>query len=1043
MLWDYERRDERAGTLHETIQTLAPPVVAAIPAHYWEDALRHSVYLSLVRDKIDQLIAKGDVISPDSKPDEHASKEVDDHDLWEKIKTAPFDRVPEAEHASYGDVTIMAKGRLMEETGGFRFTEDETNKDKCSDEKCREGVKAFWSVKRVRQREAETSPGRYHYELTFSVISQLHKKQRKPYENPARTFTVWESDPNKVVEMPQEHRGPERIQPHTQRPQRAIWVHRNIKPRYINHSHQHGLERLFSSLFADEDYGYEEPRYRPVPHLSPHSQHSKAGYVSSPSDQQKRLTPYPYKTHNYKYSRPLPPPPHPPHYHHSYSEIEGYHAPPTDHRYSQVKPPIRPNRPGFLPTPPASTLPTKNWTGDDDGKKSNSTDHTTRGPEIVTVHYSKPRPGAMKVSYLPDHVRPPIYNAPPGVFVTMDKKPFKPMPPLKLITKPAKSHKPIDFRPSPQVLDLQQFSEPDPLFDTAFRPITWNYSSANTTEKSEVVESSTQHIRKSTTKGKKPPKKHENIKSQIITTTTPEIITASQDSEESEDMEWANIVGAFAKTTPMASDNKNETASESTTSAPSSTTKSTTSTKKRTTSTTETAAEATTSTTPRPPKRTRPPHKFNKSDKIKKHKRTTTTTTNAPASEKSTQDLTPQASSSTATKPNWSATTKAQSTTSVPTSTTSTTMKPTTTTTRATTTTTTSTPPPTSTSTEGKVAVGTTQPKTKNRFRQSTLMQKGTSVNHDKWSSITTQDKTRPMGSTSKYSRRKGSNFQGYVSTSTQRNTGTQDNKHENPVTTAQSVTTKLVSTTEPTYEDYENNRETEDYFINQEEELIAANEDTEEEKATEKPYQEQETRDHSEFIFQTTAIPNDRTNEIVAKEEESITTEEITTSPPKNRTKCKKRKPTTEAPTEKSHVEAPSTTTSITTTSTNSPTSSFFDDLFSSFTASHKTDKKLENEWTSSLEPDEQESENHAQFVKIDDDLQDFLDSIGEGKKQTESPHQYEDEDDESPKDIKDSPVFEYEDDDDTDAEASARDSDRYDYHERPYSLLELMEIE
>ncbi|KAJ2949623.1 hypothetical protein O0L34_g15547 [Tuta absoluta] len=1071
--WHHDRRDSRAGTLHETIKTDAPPSVAAVPAHYWEDALRHSVYLTLVRDKIDQLIAKGEVISPDSKPDQYVSKDIDDHDLWEKIKTAPFDRIQEEEPSSFGDVTIMAIGRLIEEKNGFRFTEDERSKEKCKDEKCMDGVKAFWSVKRVRQREVETSPGKYHYELTFSVSSQHPKKQKKPYENPVRTFTVKETNQNQALDMPQEHRAKEklRILPpgHPPRPTRAIWFHKNIVPTQ-GRQIQHGLDRIFSSFFSDDDDDYEPPRYRP--HVQPtppqHPQYAKMGYVSSPSDQQKRLTPYPYRPQTvYKYTRPIgPPPPYHQHPHHQFigsveTDSAGHSY--QDFRFGPPPKPIRTTRPAVLPTPlpPAPT----NKTESDSEKQTTQIvkQNVTEAPfiqttDVKTIHKTvhKYRPGPMKINYLPDHVRPPIYNAPPGVFVTMDKKPFKPMPPLKFHNKPLK-HKPIDFRPSPQVLDMQQFSEPDPQHDTAFRPITWNhYAEKTTTEKAEttadVAESSTQvnKTRKTTHKGKKPPKKHENIQPSR-TTSAPEIITASSDSgEESDAMQWANVVGAFSKTTPVASEKKSEvpeSTTPTTTSSSTTTTAATTTTtvKRRTTTTTEAPEETTTTRKPRT-KRTRPPPKFAKPNTLKKHKRITTTTTQAPEV-KPTQDLTPQASSVTASKPPKPSTTtstaKPNTTTATSTTTTTrptpTTTRPTTTTTKATTTTKTTTQSP---KPESKDTVSTTQPKIKNRFRQSTLMTKGTSVKHDKWTAPTSPDKSKttgPAATSSPTGRRKGSNFHGYVSSTTPRNDKEYTKFHEDkgPI---KPLTVKPLATTTQSYEEtvdqYENNGESSDYTGKD-------NENFEDEPSG---TEEQESRDHLEYIFQSTT-PSERTNEV---DVEPITTEQIITSPlsaPKNKTKCKKKKTqnsTTTEDFEESNVEQTTSTMSvvpITTTEVSTP--SIFEELFGSFTVDDRVEDSKKSPSTMKPDLQEQGSEKHGQFVKLDDDLQDFLDSLERDSRDVDVEEEYE-EDEESEPSIDDEE--EVEDGDSPTARDMAENYEKYETvedYKRPYSLFELMAMD
>lgn len=1065
-----------AGTLQGIIATDAPPAASPIPAHYWEDALRHSVYLTLVRDKIDQLIAKASV---ESRPD--SSQKDIDHDLWEKIKSASFDRLNVEEPDIMGDITLISKGRLLEETNSLRFTEDELSKEKCNEEICNEGVKAYWSVKRVRQRDAETAPGKFHYELTFSVSSQTPRKQKKPYESPVRTFTIRDGTP---VEKPH-YRVREPIA-HPHRPQRAVWVHKNIVPTRQSKEEQ-GLDRLFSSWFSDDEPPKRYKQVSYVPQMYP--QRSKVGHVAAPTEQYHQKhgqAPYPYKPpqgiqSNYKYSRPplgppigpslgLPPVSHP-HTHQHYIDLDAIRSP---NQFTPPPPPeikylssniIKTTKPAVLPTPPSYAPLNITMDLSQSLNVTETTTTNTRDPDIITgfTMYSKPKPQPTKMSYFPEHVRPPVFNAPPGVFVTMDKKPFKPMPPLKYMHSfKHNKNKPVDFRPSPQVLDVQ-FSDPlsDPLAD-AFRPIAMSYA-PNTTDFSKQADGAKRKpIRKS-----KPPKKHDNIKSHRHTTSAPDIITAQSDILG--DMDWASYLGAFVKTTPMVSHKM--TASETTTPVLS-TTVSYTTTVESTPSTTETVT-----TTSRKPKRTRPPPKFTKPEKIKKHKRvtstttlTTTTTTEKPHYRRPSQDLTPQASSA-STKSNWQPSSKTENDT-VPTTnvteispmnpepTTTANIVPTTyrvaTTTRQRILSSTTTPSPT-TSTEKSTTVSTTMPKIKNRYRESTVIIKGTSVKHDKWSSPLIMDKNKPnvdkpkqlVPVSSKFSRRKGSNFQGYVS-STQKSVEEERNREDhvdhvfNPKlnvislgkseTTIDSIVTTTLATTQAAIEDSDDENEQnqfEDANSTGEPEGDDDNDDSEHENTNED--NGQESKDQNEFIFDSpisdshTFSANDKSNDV--EPDNATTTEKTVTSGhslAKNKTKCKKKKnhaseynqtpKTDEANYEMSVAPIESTTEKLSTVD-------FFNQIFGFSVDQNETEG----------------NQTDSKYVDSDEDLEEFLHSINEKKESNETnEEEYEESDNEE---TENSPFNN--DEENRFARSADADSTDEDYQDHPYSFLELMAME
>lgn len=1112
-------QQEPAGTLQEIINTEASPEAAAVPARYWEDALRHSVYLTLVRDKIDQLIAKGDYISPDRKPESLVAKEIDDHDLWDKIKTARFDRLKE-KPIPLADVTILARGRLVEDDQGYRFVEDDASQNNCSDSHCAKGVKALWSVKRMKQRE--TSFGKYHYELTFAVTSQTTKKAKKPYENPVRTFTIKESIPTF-----ERYKTNPRGKIYQDRSHRAIWVHKNINPISTYQKrpapNTHGLDRIFSSLFSDED-SYEEPhRHKTKTYLpNVYIPHAKVAHIDDREPHhQKKLLPYPIaKPQLHRYSHPPIVPPPAAYVQHPYLNIDSavnvpYVQPHSDNRFlpSNV---IKTTRPAVLPTPITNYPLLKESTIEVPVKtRLNTTEYTTKEPDVTTYKiYQHQKQSPMKISYVTDHIRPPVYNAPPGIFVTMDKKPFKPMPPLKYshFNKPQKATFP-DFRPSPQVLDTQ-FSEHDSSADTAFRPITMNITDVSGFNDEDIISKKTiKNVRKPGA-AKKPAKKHENIKSTRFTTVTPEIITAASitthDGDDDDEMEWANILGAFTKTTPMASHKEQST--KANIDPIISTTPLSTTTKDYFFTTQENFAEAyeeevpstssktsqsstTSTTTQKPKKRTRPPPKFNKPEKIKKPKRVTSTSTTTlkptPKSpiNKNIDDLTPQASSAATSATNSIRDTKTQrapasTTTSSTTPRPTTTMKLTTASTSSTTTTasTFSTTTTSSPTVDTEQPVATTQPKSKNRFRQSTLMHKGTSVNHDKWSA-STLDKNRTNTATSNvYAlRRKASKFTGYIPASTPRRPEVErdredhrdhvynDKKSSNTTeivgddynsnketisstteTLEEDILVKKVPPTLPTYEDQEMREEPpaeHDDELEQEEE----NGETElEHKEISKDVQE--TKDDNEYIFPNTSVIQE-VKQYIGLDDQTATTELTIVASPysatKNKTKCKKKKHNNLITAEaiKSSIERGATDTpktSSTTSTTASPvTPDIFNELFGGFTMDDTIDKPEKERPTSVPEQNPSESENHERYLHLDDDLEDFLHSLDEksNSHDDKADEEYDDESDEkgSPFNIQEnSKQFNddyYEDADDAqDAEES---------QEHPFSLLDLMDME
>lgn len=917
--------------------------MTTVSTHYWEDALRHSVYLTLVRDKIDQLISR-DVIHQEKKSPHH-EKNPDDHDLWDRIKKAPFDRIETNEPANLGDVTIMSKGRLLEEKNVFRFIEDERSKEKCTD-RCMDGVRALWSVKRSRQRDDGKISGKYHHELTFSVVTHAPKLIKKPHENPARTFTVRESNPETVVEEPREHRSLDIALPHSPRPAKTVWFHKNIVPVQRHGRYYHGTDRLFTSLFSDDEY--EVPKRPSYSYAHPpHSQYAKVGYVGSPSENQKYKKPYIYKPHvSMKYQRPpmaFPPMSHPQHHYLDIDAIGVVSSPyvpqPSEPRpYVPMKPVKTGLRPAVLPTPSDFSQKKYNTTFLPTvvpNVKNGSTTALPANPTEPTTYHTKQKHMPIKINYFTDSIRPPVYNAPPGVFVTMDKKPFKPMPPIKMQKHPLKTSRPIDFRPSPQLLDIQ-FSEPDPLHDGAFRPIAVHYSSNETKEAETTVAQSTEKDEKivnTKINSEVGSKRVIKNKSQRITTTTtteiPVTTVAPQREDSDYDLSWGNLLSAFTKTTPMAMQQTQRKDETSTTLVP----KVDITTEELTTvqdvvdekSTPDTSTIASTTQ-----KRTRPPPKFktNKTNKVRKHKRVTTTTTTTTTTQppekvrKPSSDLTPQASSAASSGTRATARWTLASN-SITQSVTTTTAMPTTTESRP-------------TFTTHKPTVIEEKPmKNKNRYRQSTLMIKGTSVKHDKWNpaNIEKLNSKTVIPPTGQFPpRRIESNFHGYTKpvtpqTYTTYSTESEEDEYDDYFLTTTSDQQKIV-TTEPTFNNGVIRNGKNEYFnlYSQESytegdlDVLSKEENTKAESVTQSVVSSYPKP--TNFLSYTS---NEQDND------ESVSTEqpvvETTSYAPKNKTKCKKKNKLGTTETAKELEEEP-----LTTTTENNATPDIFDEIFSAF---------------------------------------------------------------------------------------------------------------
>lgn len=980
------------------------------------------------------------------KPNDRRTIDIKNYmnNLWENIKNAPFESYESENTPNFNDDTLLYKGRLMEENGRLRFIEDDRNKLYCKENHCMDGVKALWTV---RMRGPNTG---YDYEVI----------------------------PNKHRQVTQ-----------TLRPQRTLWIHKNIIPQ--KHSgrqlkYHTVTDRLFASLFMDDDYDIPRRQPRPTPPLN--AQYSKVGYAGAPSDAQqyKKPPPYGYKPYNQvKYSRPpiahtpasYPQP-------HHYLDIDGIgvvsnpYIPQSPDIHSPHNPPKqpRPTRPAFLPTP--VNLPLNNNNNNDtvmsssikpNIKDTNVTNFTTKSPE-VKPNTHKPMQTSIKVNYFTDHVRPPVYNAPPGVFVTMDKKPFKPMPPLKLYS-PKATKKPLDFRPSPQVLDVQQFSQPDSVVEDNFRPIAVNRIVSSTTKETNIAQDSKteqQIFKKYNISDIKEPKKQLKKKPQrVTTTTTTTFSTTGSTDEDYESMSWGSLLGAFSKTTPMESEEEKVKTVTTTTAAtivnssssPSTSTKSIISTTEEHIlehPTTTTSTTTTTTTKPTPTRRTRPPPDFNK-NKIRKHKRVTSTTTKAPEkSRRPTSDLTPQASSA--------ITSATRATTRWTPSSTSTTQVATT----PSTTTSSSTEYRSTFNTETSTTSETIPMKRINRYRQSALMHKGTSVKQDK---NTGKNSSRPIiPPTGQFPpRRKASNFHGYIKPTTEHNFNeSEEESSEDYVLVPTSAHYKAESVNEASTEKIErktfdlsnsvNNEKYSDEYENETEPEIYSDHMDVQDYADEENIEE-DSKEQS--LVSTTTAYSVKINEIESEEIPStqIPVVDVSSEAPKNKTKCKRRKlkttTTTTEPTTVKEAEETTSTVSMQTTTENDPTPDIFDELFD-FNFDDSTEVKTNSNNSTLKEQHDVEydgTENHEDYEKpmdfpdlFDDNFNDEVEiehSIDENdeilynednydfdnSQQSDDESEFEDEKPSSRESKHDKQL----DDDDNDDHSTTR----------PYSIFELMAME
>ncbi|GBP06864.1 hypothetical protein EVAR_92766_1 [Eumeta japonica] len=519
---------------------------APVPARYWEDALRHSVYLTLVRDKIDELIAHGD----DGPPDPGR------YDLWDKIKDASFQRLAIKEPATQDDVTLMARGRLFEDKEKFQFVEDETRGKICNNPSCMDGVRALWSVKRTRQRDQD--PGNYRYELTFSVITRINDGFNNKYSSPARTFTVREMNPETRIESFTLD-GPlqfvESKDSSKMHDGRAVWFHRNINPlqrQQGRHLQLYNTDRIFSSFLINNEPDVWKP---------PTQKYSKIGYMGLSSGQQRKVIPYnytPYKTMNLvQYGRP---PTQSATFYSQHQQLEKdivavSHPPQITNQRDKSLSQSNPTRTPFLPTPLSTTLIVdKVPLNKNIIKKLQHSTNITRTPEVAPVYVKSKQP-MMSLNYVAERIRPPVYNTPPGVFAIMDKKPFKPMPPIKIqsYAKTKKPSKPLDFRPSPQVIDLE-FSELDSLSESAFKPVNpfANVSSKDIKETNDTLNSTLENNFQYTRKTSELNELQEKVDARKQQNNT-NIFTTTTDTIE-QDLQSEKALEAFTKTTPMESE---------------------------------------------------------------------------------------------------------------------------------------------------------------------------------------------------------------------------------------------------------------------------------------------------------------------------------------------------------------------------------------------------------------------------------------------------------------------------------------------------------
>lgn len=195
----------------------------------WEEALRHSVYLTLVRDKIDSLLVKHAGSDRQNLNVHERTKddgEIADVNLWRNIQKAQLKQNSKEKGPVFGDIAILSRGKLIESIQGYEFVEDEDIKEciechlftarhneveaeriltsRCDGPDCsNQRIKALWTVRRIRHRNPEGDDPPFMYELMFSIASPKPDRTNLDYNEPSQTFSIQEAD--KSPKLPRKH----------------------------------------------------------------------------------------------------------------------------------------------------------------------------------------------------------------------------------------------------------------------------------------------------------------------------------------------------------------------------------------------------------------------------------------------------------------------------------------------------------------------------------------------------------------------------------------------------------------------------------------------------------------------------------------------------------------------------------------------------------------------------------------------------------------------------------------------------------------------
>lgn len=193
---------------------------AAPPQLPWVEALKHSLYLTLVREKIDGIVDKSGF---------NKDYREDDVDLWENIRRAPFRMNGKERGPIFGDIAILSRGKLIESKDGYMFVEDEDVRDciechlysarsneleaekmlrkVCKGTNCENNnVRALWTVRRIRHRNYNDDEPPYRYELMFSIAAAKSDSENLNYNSPTQTFTISETDRSVTRQEPYERK---------------------------------------------------------------------------------------------------------------------------------------------------------------------------------------------------------------------------------------------------------------------------------------------------------------------------------------------------------------------------------------------------------------------------------------------------------------------------------------------------------------------------------------------------------------------------------------------------------------------------------------------------------------------------------------------------------------------------------------------------------------------------------------------------------------------------------------------------------------------